>query len=85
MLPLLFSRLLQSSPFKVEQKVLLLLGQGIMMIMIEWGFSSCFFSPLSNLGYLHCRPDSVESWICLGAEAHATEMDVPIETNLIFE
>lgn len=56
-----------------------------MMIMIEWGFSSCFFSPLSNLGYLHCRPDSVESWICLGAEAHATEMDVPIETNLIFE
>lgn len=47
MLPLLFSRLLQSSPLKVEQKVLLLLGQGIMMIMIEVvGFFPVFSPPL---------------------------------------
>lgn len=44
-----------------------------------------FFLPLPNLGYLHCKPDSVECQVHLGAEAHTTEMDVPIETNLIFE
>lgn len=28
--------------------------------------SSCFFFlPLPNLGYLHCKPDSVQCWVCL--------------------
>lgn len=38
-----------------------------MMIMIEYVFSGLgvFFLPLPNLGYLHCKPDSVECWVCL--------------------
>lgn len=38
-----------------------------MMIMITF-FLVClvfFFLPLPNLGYLHCKPDSVECWVCL--------------------
>lgn len=42
-LPVLFSRSLQSSPLKSEQKVLPLLGQGSMMIMIGYFFP--VFSP----------------------------------------
>lgn len=54
------------------------------MIMTE-----CFFlffsSSLPNLDCLHCKPDSVWRWLHLGAEAHITEMNVPIGTNVISE
>lgn len=43
MLPVLFSRPLQSSPLKVEHKVLPLLGRGTMMIMTEYFFLFFFF------------------------------------------
>lgn len=40
------------------------------IIMIEhffpgWFFGFFFFCPLPNLGCLHCKPDSVECWVCL--------------------
>lgn len=85
MLPVLFSRPLQSSPLKVEHEVLPLLGQGTIMIMTEYFFPVFFPTPFLNLGYLHWKPDSVKCRIRLGAEAHAMEMDVLIGTNLIFE
>lgn len=44
-----------------------------------------FFFPLPNLGCLHCKPDSVWWQLHLGAEAHITEMDVPIGSNVISE
>lgn len=36
-----------------------------MIIMMEYFFPGDFFLSLPNLGYLHCKPDSVERWICL--------------------